>query len=378
MGKMKRAGASKLPLHGGKAPPWLVDRMKKLAEPIVKIIVREYGRDEFLRRLSDPYWFQSLGCVLGFDWHSSGLTTVTTGVLKDAIDPEEIGISVAGGKGKASTKAPDEIGEFSEKMGLTYGETRDLTRASKLSAKVDNVAIQAGAPLYHHAFFASEDGEWTVVQQGLDSEEGVARRYHWVSEGVHGFVNEPHEAILAEEKRDSVLDMTAEASGACRKASTDLVKDDPQHIQREFESLLPEEQKSLLDWVPGEKRKCRSIKYLSMPKRMNWSALEKAYEVQPDNYEELIEIEGIGPATARGLSMVSEIIYGEPASFEDPAKFSYAFGGKDGVPYPVNKGAMDKAYKTLKSAIEEAEIGKKEKLKAIERLEDFSGHEEKE
>lgn len=375
---MKRAGASKLPLHGGKAPPWLVDRMKKLAEPIVKIIVREYGREEFLRRLSDPYWFQSLGCVLGFDFHSSGLTTVTTGVLKDAIDPEEIGISVAGGKGKASTRAPDEIEEFSEKIGLSYGETRDLTRASKLSAKVDNVAIQAGAPLYHHAFFASEDGEWTVVQQGLDSEEGVARRYHWVSKGVDDFVKEPHEAILAEERRDSVLDMTAEDSEACRRASTDLVNDDPQHIKREFDSLLPEGQRSLMDWMPRGERECRSVKYLSMPKRMNWSALERAYELQPDNYEELIEIEGVGPATARGLSMVSEIIHGEPASFEDPAKFSYAFGGKDGVPYPVNRSSMDKAYRTLKEAIEEAEIGKKEKLKAIERLEEFSGRGENE
>lgn len=373
---MKRSGASDLPLHGGKAPPWLVGRMKKLARPIVQIIVDDFGRDEFLRRLSNPYWFQSLGCVLGFDWHSSGLTTVTTGVLKDVIDLEEFGLFVAGGKGKASIETPNEIEKFSESLNFSTGKIRSLKRASKLSAKVDNVAIQAGAPIYHHTFFGSEDGKWTVVQQGIDTENKIARRYHWISDKVKSFVEEPHEAILTDEKKNEVLNMTAKTSQECRKTSTDLVKDNPKKIQKDFQTLLPENQKSLLEWMPNSKGKNRSIDSFTLPNRMNWNALEKAYELQPKNYEKLIEIEGVGPATARGLALVSEIIYGDEANWKDPAKYSFAFGGKDGVPYPVNRSAMDKAHKTLKSAIEEAELGKKEKKKAFKRLEKFTTDEE--
>lgn len=374
---MKRSGASNLPLHGGKAPSWLVGRMKKLAKPIVRIIVDDYGRDEFLRRLSDPFWFQSLGCVLGYDWHSSGLTTVTTGVLKEVIEPEKIGIFGAGGKGKASMKTPKEIEEFSKKFNFSAKKTDSFKYASKTSAKVDNAAIQAGAPLYHHAFFASEDGKWTIIQQGMDTENKIARRYHWVSEEVENFVEEPHEAILAEKRKNNVLDMTAEKSEECRKTSTDLIKDNPNKVRREFKTLQPKEQKSLLEWIPETKtEKHRPVEVLSLPERMNWNALEKAYEIQPENYEELLTIKGVGPATTRGLALVSEIIYGDSASWKDPAKFSYAFGGKDGVPYPVNKASMDKAHEILKSAVEEAEIGKEEKLKAIERLESFSNPKE--
>ncbi|KXB05157.1 hypothetical protein AKJ51_02070 [candidate division MSBL1 archaeon SCGC-AAA382A20] len=369
---MKKSGVSKLPLHGGKAPSWLVGRMKKLAKPIVRIIVNDYGRDEFLRRLADPYWFQSLGCVLGFDWHSSGVSTVTTGVLKDVLSSIDVGIFAAGGKGKASLKAIDEIEEFSDKFNLSSKETNSFKRSSRMTAKVDNVAVQANAPLYHHAFFGSEDGEWSVVQQGMDTDKGMARRYHWISQGFDSFVKEPHEGIVAEKKKKSVLDLTAEESEECRKVSTDLVKDGPEKVRREFESLRPEEQKSLFDWVPKKRKKQRPVKFLELPKRLNWAALEEAYELQPKNFENLVKIEGVGPATARGLALVSEVIYGESASWRDPARFSYAFGGKDGVPYPVDRSAMDKAHKTLKSALEEAEIGKSEKLKAVKRLEKFS------
>ncbi|KXA90133.1 hypothetical protein AKJ57_04420 [candidate division MSBL1 archaeon SCGC-AAA259A05] len=369
---MKRSGTSSLPLHGGKAPPWLVGRMKKLAKPIIRIIVDDYGRDEFLRRLSDPYWFQSLGCVLGYDWHSSGLTTVTTGVLKEAISSMDAGISAAGGKGKISLKTPDEIENFSKKFGFSDDKTESMKYASKMSAKVDNTAIQAGAPLYHHAFFASEDGEWAVIQQGMDTENKVARRFHWISEGVDDFVEEPHEAILAQMKKDRVLDLTAKTSEECRKTSTDLIKDNPKEIKRDFQSLLPEKQKSLKEWMPELKRADRKIKILNLPERLNWNALERAHELQPENFEKLLNIRGIGPATTRGLALVSEIIHGDSASWDDPAKYSYAFGGKDGVPYPVNRVAMDKAHRTLKSAIEEAELGKEEKLNAIKRLESFS------
>lgn len=369
---MKRSGISELPLHGGRAPSWLVGRMKKLAKPIVKIIVEEYGRTEFLRRLSDPYWFQSLGCVLGYDWHSSGLTTVTTGVLKEVIEPEEIGIFAAGGKGKISLKTPEEIEKHSENLNFSIQKTEDLKYASRTSAKVDNAAIQANAPLYHHALFGTEDGEWAIVQQGMNPDERLARRYHWTSEDIDSFVNEPHEAIVAEKEEEIILDMTSEFSKECRNISTDLVKDDPEQVKRDFESLLPEGQKALTEWIPGTRGESRNIKSFSMPKRLNWPALEKAYELQPENYEKLLNVEGVGPATVRGLALVSEVIYGESASWEDPAKFSYAFGGKDGVPYPINKTAMDKAHETLKSAVKEAKVGRKEKLRAIKRLEKFS------
>ena len=372
---MKRSGSSDLPLHGGKAPSWLVSRMKKLAKPIVRVIIDDFGRDEFLRRLSNPYWFQSLGCVLGFDWHSSGLTTVTTGVLKDVIKPGEYGIFVAGGKGEESLKTPNEIEKFCEKLNFSSKKMGSLKKASRLSAKVDNVAIQAGAPIYHHNFFGSEDGKWTVIQQGIDKENQIARRYHWISDEVDSFVEKPHEAILTDEKKDKTLNMTAETSGECRKTSTDLVQDNPDTIQKDFEKILPKEQKSLMNWMPEKKNLNHSFDSFSMPRRLNWDALEKAHELQPKNYEKLIGIKGIGPATARGLALVSEIIYGDEASWKDPAKYSFAFGGKDGVPYPVNKSAMDKAHKTLKAAVEEAEVGRKKKKKAIKRLKNFSSGE---
>ena len=282
--------------------------MKKLAKPIVRIIVDEYGRDEFLRRLSDPYWFQSLGCVLGYDWHSSGVTTVTTGVLKEVIEPGKIGIFGAGGKGKTSLKTPDEIEERGKEFDFSTDQIEGMKYASRTSAKVDNAAIQAGAPLYHHAFFATEDGEWTVIQQGIDDEKGIARRYHWTSNGVKDFIDEPHEAIVTEERKQNVLDMTARTSEESRKISTDLVKDDPMSVKKDFESLAPKGQRTLNEWTEGSEAKEKRVKSFSMPKRLNWSALEKAYELQPKNYEKLLTIDGMGPATIRGLALVSEVI----------------------------------------------------------------------
>lgn len=369
---MKRSGASKLPLHGGSAPPWLVGRMKKLAKPIVRIIVEEYGRTEFLKRLSDPYWFQSIGCVLGYDWHSSGLTTVTTGVLKDVIEPNELGIFGAGGKGKTSMKTPEEIEIHSNTFSFSSKRKKDMIYASKTSAKVDNSAIQAGAPLYHHAFFGSEDGEWTIIQQGMDTENRIARRYHWTSDGIESFVDEPHAAILTEKRKSKVLDMTSKRSEECKKTSTDLVKDKPKKVRKLFKSITSKGQKTLDGWMPDSKRRNPNVPSFSLPKRLNWKALENAYELQPKNYEDLLTIDGIGPATVRGLALVSEIIYGESASWRDPAKFSFAFGGKDGVPYPVNRKSMDKAHSVLKSAIEQSEVGKKEKIKAIKRLRELN------
>lgn len=369
---MKRTGVTELPLHGGRAPPWLVSRMKKLAKPIVTIILDEYGQEELLRRLSDPYWFQALGCALGYDWHSSGLTTVTSAVLKQVIDPQEHGIFVAGGKGKYSLKTPDEIESLTKTFGFSEEQVSELKQASRLSAKVDNAAIQAGAPLYHHTFFTTKDEKWAVIQQGMNTEDRTARRYHWISEHVKNFVEEPHDAIVTEKIAEHVLDMTAKTSEGSRKTSTDLVKDDPAKVKQEFKSLRPPDQRALPEWVPGSKEEDRRIQFLSLPKRMNWTALKEAYELQPENYENLLGIRGVGPATVRGLALVSEVVHGAPPSWKDPAKFSFAFGGKDGIPYPVNKRRMDKAHQMLKTAIDEAKLNKREKLKAFKRLSDFT------
>lgn len=366
---MKRTGVTRLPLHYGRAPRWLVARMIKLADAIVTIIIDEYGRDEFLQRISDPFWFQALGCVLGYDWHSSGVTTVLTGVLKNAVKTEKHGVAVCGGKGKASRKAPNEIRLTGEKFGFSKSDVDRLVYSSKMSAKVDNTAIQAGYPLYHHAFFLSEEGKWAVVQQGMSAEDRTARRYHWLSDHVKEFVVEPHEAIVGDTKRDTVLNMTAKESEECRKASVDISKERPTKFKHLLESARPAYQKSLRQWMPNTKD--YAINILSMPRRINWNALRKAYEFQPRNYEELLSIRGVGPATVRGLALISEIIYGKPPNWKDPVKFSFAYGGKDGVPRPVDRKAMDKSIQILKEAIQSAKIDNKTKLKSLRKLRQY-------
>ena len=371
---MQRTGIARLPLHYGKAPRWLVIRMRKLAKEITTIIVDEYGTDDFLKRISDPFWFQALGCVLGYDWHSSGVTTVVTGVLKQAIVPEEHGIAACGGKGKASLQAPLEIENVSEKFGFSNDRIEALRYASKMSAKVDNAAIQAGYQLYHHAFFVDEDGKWAVIQQGMCPQDRTARRYHWLSENAGNFVVEPHNAIVGDVKRDIALDMTAKESDGCRKTSVDVAKEPPKNVMRLIMSIRPAYQKSLQEWLPKTADavwKEYPIDVLSMPRNINWKALQEVYEFQPSNYEELLGFRGIGPATVRGLALVAELIHGEKPSWKDPVKYSFAYGGKDGVPYPVNRQAMDESIQILKQTIQEAKIGDKEKMRSLERLRRF-------
>jgi len=368
---MQRTGIAKLPLHYGKAPKWLVVRMRRLANEIVTIIVDEYGSSEFLKRLSDPFWFQALGCVLGYDWHSSGVTTVVTGVLKKAIAPEEHGVAVCGGKGKVSLQAPLEIGNVGEKFGFSSDKTEALRYASKMSAKVDNAAIQAGYQLYHHAFFVAEDGKWAVIQQGMCPQDRTARRYHWLSDNARNFVDEPHNAIVGDVKRDVALDMTAKESEGCRKTSVDIAQETPKKIMRMVMSVRPAYQKSLQEWMPKTADtawKEYPIDVLSMPRNINWKALQEVYEFQPSSYEELLGFRGIGPATVRGLALVAELIYGENPSWKDPVKYSFAYGGKDGVPHPVDRRAMDESIRILKEAIQEAKIGDKEKMQSLQRL----------
>jgi len=371
---MQRTGVAKLPLHYGKAPKWLVIRMRKLAKEIVTIIVDEYGTGEFLRRLSDPFWFQALGCVLGYDWHSSGVTTVVTGVLKQAVIPEEHGVAVCGGKGKISRQTPLEIGQVGEKFGFSTNKIESLQYASRISAKVDNVAIQAGYQLYHHAFFVDEDGRWAVIQQGMCPQDRTARRYHWLSENISNFVVEPHNAIVGDARRQIALDMTAKESEGCRKASVDLACEPPRKLMRLVMSIRPAYQKSLEDWLPETAQTAWTdykIDVLSMPANINWKALQEVYEFQPRNYEELLGFKGVGAATVRGLALVAELIYGEKPSWKDPVKYSFAYGGKDGVPYPVDRRAMDESIQILRRAVEDAKLGDREKLNALNRLRVF-------
>lgn len=371
---MQRTGYARLPLHYGRAPRYLFVRMQKMAREIVTIIVNEYGSDEFLNRISDPFWFQALGCVLGYDWHSSGVTTVLTGVLKDAVSPQQHGIAVCGGKGKASRKAQSEIGEIGQKFGFSSAHIETLCRASRLSAKVDSAAVQAGYQLYHHAFILADNKKWAVVQQGMCAEDRTARRYHWLSDDVTCFVREPHSAIVGDIKRDIALNMTAEQSEGCRRVAVDLVREKPQRLIRILQSAKPESQKSLNEWLPESLNnpwEKRFFGELSMPENVNWKTLEELYEFQPNNYEELLEFKGVGPATIRGLALVADVIYGEKPSWSDPVKYSFAYGGKDGVPYPVDRKAMDESICLLKRAVEEARIGKNEKLRSLKTLMKF-------
>jgi hypothetical protein len=370
---MKRTGTAELPLHGGSAPAWLLTRMRGLASPILAIIVDTYGADELLRRLAQPAWFQALGCVLGFDWHSSGVTTVLTGVLKSVMKPE-LGITVAGGKGKRSRMAPAEIREIGREFQLGEEQVDGLVRASRLSAKVDNTAIQSGHTLYHHAFFITEEGRWAVVQQGMDPDHRTARRYHWLSEHVLAFTDAPHDAIVGETVEDRVLDMTAHESGESRRVSVDLVREGIAPLRSAFLELRKGPQKTLDSWTltegprPLTGRVVDADLILRMPRSINWDALERAYELQPRNYDELLAVQGVGRAAIRGLALVSEMVYGAEPSWRDPVRYSFAYGGKDGVPRPVDRRAMDESIEFLRRAVDEARLGRDEKLSAFRRL----------
>jgi hypothetical protein len=370
---MYRTGVANLPLHGGKAPSWLTTRMRKLAKEIVTIIIDEHDADTFLTRISDPYWFQAFGCVLGYDWHSSGVTTVVTGILKQALSPEEHGIAVCGGKGKASRQAPTEISRAAEEFGFSENHIQTLTYTSRITAKVDNTAIQAGYQLYHHAFLVTENAKWAVIQQGMSPQDRTARRYHWLSDNVTNFVVEPHNAIVGDAKREKALNMTAKTSEGCRKASVDIAKEPPNKLMRLFEAARPLNQKSLQEWLPKSSTNTHQqpVAVLQMPRNINWETLKRVYEFKPRNYEELLSVRGVGPATVRGLALVAELIYGEKPSWEDPVKYSFCVGGKDGVPFPVNRGAYDEIIGILQNAITQAKVDGKEKMRSLQRLRRF-------
>jgi len=367
----RRTGVADLKLHPGRAPSWLVTRMEKLSEKIFTIIHDEFGGDEILARLSNPLFFQACSNVLGYDWDSSGSTTVTCGVLKSAFDSIDVGVRAIGGKGRRSRLVLEEIDSIVEEYDLSQEETPRLAYASKITAKVDSVAVQAGYRLYHHMMFISRGGRWGVIQQGMRTENRLARRYHWLSSKVRSFVDRPHSGIVGELAHDAVLDMTAMESERCRDLCVDLVTEGPERIQKWFCSTRPGNQETLTRWMNGEASR-PALGYWSVPRRVDWDALKAAQEIRPENYEQLLAIRGIGPATARGLALVSEIVFGTPASWKDPVRFSFAYGGKDGIPFPVDRKAMDESVAMLGAAVENARIGDMERLRALKRLREFS------
>ncbi|VVB61767.1 Uncharacterised protein [uncultured archaeon] len=368
---MPKTGVASLPLHPGKAPRWLFQRMVALSRGIAEVLVYEYGAEELLRRLSDPFWFQAFSCVLGYDWHSSGTTTVTCGALKEALNPQELGITLCGGKGNASRNTLAEIEKSSENYNLSTSVVERFQYCSRMAAKVDNTAIQDGHTLYHHVFLFSENKNWAVIQQGMNTETKYARRYHWLSEDVECFVCEPHNAIVGDDRHENILDMTARQSISTQNVSVDLANDHPSHLQEDWATLTRHDHQRTLDnWVSPDLKK-QSVPHLAMPRTINWQKMKEIYDVHPTNYEELLAMKGVGPNTVRALALISDLIYNEKPSWEDPVRFSFTVGGKDGVPYPVNRKAMDESTEMIRTAIEDAKIGEKEKIQALRRLKDF-------
>lgn len=374
---MARVGTAHLPLHGGKAPAYLFQRMVKLAREISLAIIQEYGNVELMRRLSDPYWFQAFGCVLGYDWHSSGVTTVVCGALKEAWKPiwNETGLYIAGGKGGTSRKTPSEIEARGADLKISPS---GLVYASRMSAKVDNTALQDGYQIYHHSFLFDREGRWAVIQQGMNEANGYARRYHWLSETVEDFVDEPHAGIITIDTT-TPLNMTAHESDKARDASVQLALEKPwktlqelKKIQRAFappDEIAPAELIHANKVLPAlDLPAHHSILARDLNPDRIANAFEAAYETQPQNFEQLLGVKNVGPKTIRALALLSEIVYGAKPSFTDPARFSFAHGGKDKIPYAVDRVTYDRSIHILHTAVEKAKVGDREKLDAIKRL----------
>lgn len=378
------AATINLPLHGGHAPPYLIKRMTKLSYSISKVIIDEYGQHEFLRRLSDPLWFQAFGCVLGFDWHSSGVTTVVTGVLKQSLKEETHAISIAGGKGKKAIQTKSDIATIAERYyNLSSSQIEHLLHASRMAAKVDNAALQDSYSLYHHVILFDEHGKWTIIQQGMNPNSKMARRYHWNSDNLKCFVSEPHTGIISDCKNQNTLNMTSIDSIDNQKISVELANGDTNNLKSSVYKVgrlirnIREKKNTLDTWIMQENNNnnTRDLQYgehYEMPRRLDWEAFRRTYDIQPHNYEQLISIPGIGSAAVRALSLIGEIIFGTKASWQDPVKFSFAHGGKDGVPYPVVRKTYDNSIRYLSSAIEGAEIEREERSRALHKLAQFS------
>jgi uncharacterized protein len=358
---MKRSGTADLPLHNGYVPGWLAERMGRLGLAITETLLAEFGKAELLRRLGDPFWFQSLGAVMGMDWHSSGITTSVMGALKRAINPHsrELGIYICGGKGKFSRQAPEEIRKVCETTGLD-GES--LVRSSRLSAKVDNTAVQDGFQLYLHCFVMSDEGQWTVIQQGMSDSSAMARRYHWHSAGLGSFVEDPHTAICGVNQGE-ILNLADRQAGAARNGMLSLSAEKPETMMQEVQRLV----------LPAH----HDVRTENVDLRRLGAVLWLAHDRRPADFEELLLLEGVGPRTLQSLALVSEVIYGAPARFRDPARFAFAHGGKDGHPFPVPVNVYDETISILQTAVRKAKVGQSDKLDALKKLGELARKAEK-
>ena len=372
---MKRSGTADLPLHGGRVPPWLASRMTELGTAIAENILLAYGATEFLTRLSDPFWFQAFGCVMGMDWHSSGITTSVVGALKRGLEPlsSELGIHVCGGRGAHSRRTPHELQDIGARVGFDGAE---LAAASRLVAKVDSAAVQDGFDLYLHGFIVTDDGHWAVVQQGMNGDRRQARRYHWLSEGLASFVDAPHAAI-AGEPQGEIVNLADRRAAASRRGQLDLlVSLGPDRIVREMRGLS-----AAGDTLAAASPAQPLLPHLVMPAhhdvrsgdvniRRLHATLTAAADAGPKDFAELLLTPGVGARTVRSLAMVAEIVHGAPCRFADPARFSIAHGGKDRHPFPVPITVYDQTIRLLKTAVAKARLGRDEELAALKRLDD--------
>jgi hypothetical protein len=377
-------GIATFTLDYGKCPRWLFERMVKLGREMTRVLVAEFGPDEFICRIADPVWFQALGTVLAFDWNASGLTTILTASLKEAIRDREtdLGVFICGGKGKTSRKTPEEIAVWGGKLSLPDGSVDNLIYNSRMSAKVDNSLVQDGYQIYHHSLFFSRSSSWAVVQQGMNEADASARRYHWFSENVHDLVCEPHTGIVAQAKQQRLLNLTAHDSENTRQLSVEFVSSGHHSLMKDIEILR--KHSSELNSMVSLKHKGQQLTLLKLEDtEFKWHPivnedfsrsryLDRIFrlvcDTRPENYETLLAIQGVGPKTVRALALIGEVIYGAEPSYEDPARYSFAHGGKDETPYPVDRDTYDKTIATLKTAVEHTRISPYEKDRAIGRL----------
>jgi hypothetical protein len=368
---MARTGTADLPLHGGHVPRWLADRMTALGRVLTEAIVLEYGRDEWLRRVSHPFWFQSLGAVMGMDWHSSGITTSVLGALKRGLTPiaDELGLFVAGGRGKLSLRTPAELVAIGERTGL---DGAALARTSRLVAKVDSAAVQDGFSLYLHGFFVSKEGRWAVVQQGLDGESHTARRYHWLSEGLESFTTAPHAAIEGAPARGaSIANLTDVRAESARRAQLELVRSGPDAVVREIARTRPASRAGVQPALPHlDLPAHHEVTSRDVALQRLHASIAAAAERGPVDFRDVLETPGVGARTVLALAMVAEIVHGAPYRFADPARFSLAHGGKDGHPFPVPLRVYDRTVRVMKDAVARAKLGERDRLSALRRLDD--------
>jgi uncharacterized protein len=348
---MSRAYAD-MPLHYGRVPKWLAERMSALGVAIVEAIVMEYGKSAVLQRLSDPFWFQSLGCVLGMDWHSSGITTSVMGALKASVNKRshELGIYICGGRGRYAKETPNELIAIGNRTGL---DANALVHSSKLSAKVDNTAIQDGYQIYLHSFIVTNEGEWAVVQQGMNDANGMARRYHWHAPTVKSFIEEPHSFIYGQ-NQGAILNLTDHKANDTRSGILSLTKEDPVKLMQEIHKL----------YMPRH----HDVKQKDVNLKRLGSVLAVAHDKNLLDMESLLLVEGVGPRTIQSLALVSEVIHGTPTRFDDPARYSFAHGGKDGHPFPVPTKVYDESIKILEESIRRAKMGESDKMTALKKL----------